>query len=347
MKFCPNLRIFDTSNYPDSKCGGLKPDIAIYLTDAERGLETDFSKMEMWLEFKHDALADGFRDPEDSMEPNANDHSFEHNSDLSKLTRGQLASYAAAHMGTQFRVHAFSALVCGRSARLIRWDRAGAIVTRAFDYTQRPEILAGFLWRYNQLDPQGRGCDASVSQPTQGEVENARILLQLDDHDCKFAKLLIPGAGDASDGYYIVPSPRYTSRSPFGRATRPSRAYDIERDKIVFCKDYWRIDQFGMKKEGDIYALLREHRVPHIAPFDRGEDVLGHTTVTQSLRQEKWACKTKEMPCHSHYRMSLDVVGRDLVNFASSWEFVKAMADAMEGKIPSMNDNGLRLIVIC
>jgi hypothetical protein len=54
------------------------------------------------------------------MDPNADDHSFKHDLDLSNLTTGQLASYAAAHMGTQFRVHAFSAMICGKFSRLIR-----------------------------------------------------------------------------------------------------------------------------------------------------------------------------------------------------------------------------------
>lgn len=66
-----------------------------------------------------------------------------------------------------------------------------------------------------------------------------------------------------------------------------------------------------MMKEGDIYALLKEHQVPHIALFDRG---LGHTAVTQTLRRERWVCETKEMSCYTHYRMSLNVVGRDLVD---------------------------------
>jgi hypothetical protein len=34
------------------------------------------------------------------------------------------------------------------------------------------------------------------------------------------------------------------------------------------------------------------------------------------------------------YRMSLDVVAQPLTLFDSSWEFVSAIADAMEAKIP-------------
>jgi len=327
----------NTSNDGDPECDGLKPDICVYPNGTKAG--TDFSKMEMWLEFKYDMPADGFRDPGDPLHPNANDHLFEHDSDLSRLTRGQLASYAAAHMGTQFRVHAFSVLICGRTARLVRWDRAGAVVSCTFDYVKRPEILAGFFWRYNHLDLEGRGSDTSVTQPTKREAEQARDLLQPNDKKCTFVKLLIPGAQDDSKKYYIIPLPKYILRSPFGRATRPSRAYDVAGDRVVFCKDYWRIDQPGMKKEGDVYALLKEHQVPHIPPFDRGNDILNHSTVTQTLSRDSWACKTKEMSCYQHHRISLAVVGRELASFTSSWEFVNAIADAMEGEILSMNND--------
>ena len=51
-------------------------------------------------------------------------------------------------MSTQFPVHMFSVLVCGRHARLMRWDRAGAIVTNSFDYVDKPDFLAKFFWNY-------------------------------------------------------------------------------------------------------------------------------------------------------------------------------------------------------
>lgn len=198
--------------------------------------------MEMWIEFKHDVAYDGYEDPRDPLMPSG--HQFERDTDQSTLTRGQLACYAAAHMGTQFRVHAFSLLLCGNFGRFFRWDRAGAVVSQTFNYIKRPKILAGFLWRYNHLSLEGRGHDLSVSKPTQDEIKSAREHLQL-YHDCTFVKLLMPRGTRASDGHYVIPSPRYTSRSPFGRATRPSRAYSVDKDKAVFYKDYWRIDGPG------------------------------------------------------------------------------------------------------
>ena len=43
--------------------------------------------------------------------------------------------------------------------------------------------------------------------------------------------------------------PKYTARSPFGRATRPTLAFNMETKVIVFLKHYWRADVDDMEKE--------------------------------------------------------------------------------------------------
>ena len=72
--------------------------------------------------------------------------------------------------------------------------------------------------------------------------------------------------------------------------------------------------------------------MPNITPFGKGNDVRDHTILTLTLRNEKWACCSREMVLLRQYRMSLDVVARYLVLFKSSKEFVSAIADAMVGK---------------
>ena len=84
--------------------------------------------------------------------------------------------------------------------------------------------------------------------------------------------------------------------------------------------------------EGEIYALLESKGVPNIPPFGKGNDVRDHTTLTHTLRDEKWACWSRAMVLLRQYRMSLDVIARHLTWFNSSREFVGAIADAMEGK---------------
>jgi hypothetical protein len=134
--------------------------------------------------------------------------------------------------------------------------------------------------------------------------------------------------------------PKYMARSPFRRATRPMLAFDMETREIVFLKDYWRADVDGMEKEGEIYTLLESNRVPNIAPFGKGNDVHDHVTITHTLRDEPWACWSRDMVYLRHYRMSLNVVARSLTSFCSSREFVSAIADTMQGKT-CFADSGL------
>ena len=336
--FAPNFKFIDTSVNPDVQRDKLAPDLSIYHSDdqPERNAKTDFSKMDLFVEFKATESSDPFCDPVGDVE--RQQFCFEKDSDGARLVRGQLSSYAAALAGSQFRVHTFCVLVCGKYARFIRWDRDGAIVTERFNYMQQPRFLARFFWQYNHLDPRRRGYDTSVSSidPENTDIQESyfKFLKMKNPAHLKFCILRVPGRDEAEDEKQVVVSfpPEYTARSPFGRATRPMLAFDMARKDIVFLKDYWRADVDGMEKEGEIYRLLESNGVPNIAPFGKGNDVRDHGTLTNALREENWACSSKEMVFLRHYRMTLDVVGRPLTSFRSSREFVGAIADAMEGK---------------
>ena len=57
----------------------------------------------------------------------------------------------------------------------------------------------------------------------------------------------------------------YTVRMPFGRATLGMRGWDMEANRMVYIKDYWRAE--GGEKEGEIYRSLEEKNVPNVATF--------------------------------------------------------------------------------
>jgi hypothetical protein len=116
-------------------------------------------------------------------------------------------------------------------------------------------------------------------------------------------------------------------------------AFDMETREIVFLKDYWRADVDRMEKEGEIYMLLESNRVPNIAPFGMGNDVCDHTTLTHTLRDELWACWSRDMVALRHYQMSLDVVAWLLTSFCYSQEFMSAIADTMQGKTSFADSN--------
>ncbi|KAF8234088.1 hypothetical protein L208DRAFT_1394550, partial [Tricholoma matsutake] len=289
--FAPKLKFIDTHANPDTQRDKLAPDISIYpINDQPQGdAKTDFSKMELFVEFKKADTSDPFRDPKDPLHPEAGDFRFENDSDDAQLVRGQLASYAAAHGGCQFRVHIFSVLVCGTYARFIRWDRDGATVTRRFNYIENPHFLADFFRRYDHLDRLQQGHDTSVSSLIPEDFQQIQHFESRlrDDNPAhrEFRILMVPDRDEPKVEKRFVVSfpPKYTARSPFGRATRPMLAFDMETREIVFLKDYWRADVDGMEKEGEIYALLESNRVPNIAPFGKGNDVRDHMTLMKNF----------------------------------------------------------------
>ncbi|KAF8872107.1 hypothetical protein CPB84DRAFT_1967539 [Gymnopilus junonius] len=335
--FIPGMQFRDTHANPDGRRDNLATDIAVYDSDdLPEGTITDFSKMSIFLEFKSRPEGDPFRDPKNYKKPKADNFRFESADDKPTENRGQIGSYAAAIAGSQFRLHLFSVSICRENARLIRWDRAGAVVTQSFNYKKEPELLADFFWRYSHLDLRQKGYDPTCSVALEEDItkmgDYERDLQEANSIHREFRKLLVPDRKEPDKGSQFIISypPYYESYSPFARATRGMLAYDLEADALVYLKDYWRADADGMEKEGDIYTILEDYNVPNIAPFGQGNDVEDHRTLTHLLRSFEWACWTVSMVQLRQYRMTLKVVGHPLTDFSSSREFVSAVADAME-----------------
>ena len=89
-------------------------------------------------------------------------------------TLGQITSYAAIQLGSQFHTHIFSVLIVRDLARIIRWDRSGAIVTEAIFYNQS-SLLINFFRHYSQAPPEMRGIDQSVSDPMPEEKKRSKM----------------------------------------------------------------------------------------------------------------------------------------------------------------------------
>ncbi|KAI0739884.1 hypothetical protein C8Q80DRAFT_1073967, partial [Daedaleopsis nitida] len=117
-----------------------------------------------------------------------------------KKTRGQIFNYAKVSFAVQQRVYLFMILVMGRQVRLLRWDRSGVAVSKAFDYYERWEFFCDILWRISFLHrfrPHSLGTDPSAtrifesdpdwltmdsaSQPTVTDVDHTARDLQPDE----------------------------------------------------------------------------------------------------------------------------------------------------------------------
>jgi hypothetical protein len=79
--FAPNLKFIDTHSNPDTECDKLAPDVGVYPIDnqPQGDTKTDFSKMELFIEFKIADTSDPFSDPEDPLKPQEGDFHLKRN----------------------------------------------------------------------------------------------------------------------------------------------------------------------------------------------------------------------------------------------------------------------------
>ncbi|KIM82817.1 hypothetical protein PILCRDRAFT_70424, partial [Piloderma croceum F 1598] len=341
-KFTPNLRIVNSSSNVD--CNSLsdfsfkiKPDVSVYCADSDPKVKTDSSLVEIFIEFKWSSGDDPFCDPYDVSCPHCGQgaKSFLHETTQANDTLGQITAYTATQLGAQYHTHVYSVFIMKGTAQLLRWDRSGTIVTEAINYNESP-LLAEFFRCYSVAPPAMRGKDQSVSDPTPIEAIEARKALGL-DNKVPLVKLQIPGAHDSLH-YYITSAPRTTSYTPPGHATRGGPAYNILQRTKVFLKDSWRVDLPDIQAKGLTYKTLMDAKVRNIPQCLTSGDISTaeyHATKTQSFTSQPCACRprTHFVP-HRHYHLALDVIGRSLTAFESSYEMVTTVRDGVIGELP-------------
>jgi hypothetical protein len=121
----------------------------------------DISCVEMIVEFKFSTSDDPFRRLDNGGTTLKSYNSI-----------GQITGYAAAHLGAQWRTCVYSVFILASIARIVRWDRTGAIFTGPIQYNSNPE-LAQFFWRYTRGDPAWRGLDPTATAPAAAELAQA------------------------------------------------------------------------------------------------------------------------------------------------------------------------------
>ncbi|OJT13844.1 hypothetical protein TRAPUB_9614 [Trametes pubescens] len=352
---CPGFTFRNTSNHPDQSggvIGGKKPDICCYKDDHLTAVETSDSKDPLgsrtnmglaatFFEIKLLKKSDFFCDPvHNAKGANLDDWPFvygwvtEAERPAIQEAFGQNVSYASEVAMRQFRHVVYSVTMAGTSARLIRWDRAGAIVTRAFDIHRKPECLCRIFWCFSHVSDAERGYDLTV-EPASAEDENVfkTLILQhiqrqlplatpeeqdeaLEEHFASSCVTSVSVFRKSDDGLsyhwqYLVSRPIVAPLSPVGRATRTYWAVDSAAKKVVFLKDSWR--QASDVPEGSVMKDLRSRKVPNIPPVEYEDDVPSlfverdaeddviyiddngrQTTQTQQFLDAPWLCGSKK-----------------------------------------------------
>ncbi|KAH9949651.1 hypothetical protein B0H21DRAFT_819824 [Amylocystis lapponica] len=141
-----------------------KPDAGVYPTSvAPTYNRTIWATIRLSIEFKKETTQD---DPFDDDDPL---NSFEATALKRKANRGQIIHSASEIFLRQHRCFLYSVIILGTSARIIRWDRSGALVTTKFDYKKQPQAICEFLWYFGRMSAEDQGYDPSVVPVTKEE----------------------------------------------------------------------------------------------------------------------------------------------------------------------------------
>lgn len=320
-KRCPGYK-FEVTATRASNVRDRRPGLCVYEKGVDKKHYTkdgnvlaNLGYAHMFIDVKGRGRTDFFKDPSPLKENDENDiidranHQFVLNVPASQLNRarldlGQIVAYATEACSRQHRQFYFSISLTGVKARLIRWDRSGAIATESFNLHENPELLCEFLWRFAHGTDLERGFDntvARVKNPTDvtlfKNVISQHVQLQtrlsgkeLDEALTKHydpervAVIQVFEGGSTSEGnihQYLISRPVV---SPYSMASRASRGYwavSRETQKVVFIKDTWRYDTGELSKEGDIIQTLTEKGVSNIPELIHHGDVPLYQIVNQ------------------------------------------------------------------
>ncbi|KAH9480759.1 hypothetical protein JR316_0007359 [Psilocybe cubensis] len=336
-----------TYSYADSK--PLVPDVVAYKQSvAVPQNSIDYMELELIFEFRtqqdkadpfdHRATKDSI-DSESQLDSTESQHPFEARGDANKVCPRRIYNYAKMWLGAQHRTHCYIVDIGDPYARIIRFDRAGALVSEQINYRIDGHLLLEFLWRHSQTTDEARGHDTTVRMvPLDDEkVKLAQSKLyqwRPQDHNVKVLEMDIPtSAGGVAHTVYVWGA-LSEPHSLIGRATRGYPAWDPSRpegEDIVFLKDSWRSCASGMEKETDILQTLNKHGVRNVPQYLYGDDIPGHRTITQDYTEAKWNAGgvAKDVMKRVHIRFIEDVVGLPLWEFENPRQLVVAIHDAI------------------
>ncbi|OBZ74038.1 hypothetical protein A0H81_06280 [Grifola frondosa] len=324
----------------------------------------------LWLEFKKDEHRDdGFDDD--------NLAQFEARANFRQKIRGQLIAYAEMVMKQQQRTHLFSVFILGNCGRILRWDRAGACVTKKFDYVKHPEILGEFFWRFSHSTLEMQGHDPSAVLVKPGTKEY-RLMQKMSidgdrNQDAPFDYIRELFAASLEEGwpryklevkdkkkgtrYFLVAKPQFTAPGLAGRGTRSYVAIDIEEKVFVHLKDQWRYDFPNVLREGDVLEMLNYAGVSNVPTLVCHGDVREQCTETQ----DRWTALPESVPGislqdtnndkeewkpyppkrHMHYRIVEKEVGKSLKEFKDSLSLVKHILDGVTAHEEAVEKAGI------
>ncbi|EJF59459.1 hypothetical protein DICSQDRAFT_17506, partial [Dichomitus squalens LYAD-421 SS1] len=260
--------------------------------------------------------------------------------------RGQLTSYADLLFTVQQRVCIFMLFVIGRRFRILRWDRAGVIVTKSIDYFEDWNPLCNFFWCISRLPDNKLGFDPTATRLFETDpeweqmdtfatalesdvsseprpLEDGELELKSEIEDAEGPGFLrVPDSGKTRD--YLVGKPTVYASGAIGRGTRGYVGLDVQTGRFVRLKDAWRASYDEMEKEGTIVERLNHAGITGVPTVICHGDVDRQRTATA-------ACTKSDCPLrqHRHYRIAVYEVCMPLKEFQHGQQLLSIVLDCL------------------
>ncbi|GBE84618.1 hypothetical protein SCP_0605970 [Sparassis crispa] len=311
---CPGFTFKDTatSGAELGEIGSMNAHVCCYSQDLNDSHSDPLGGADLYIDVQRYPSLDPFTDP--TPENDRRSHEFVINVGDDRTRKhaeealGRNVACATEVCARQHRAFYFSISLAGSRARLIRWDRCGAIVSESFDIRAQPGPLCEFLWRYAHASKSQRGYDVSVEPATREEEElfresikrHVKLQLDLDEEDLVAAMeehyqpgvvVAVNMVDEGSPGQVarrlLISRPVVSPVSLTGRGTRGYWAVtaDGPRSEVVFLKDTWRYNG-QQQKEGAILADLQGAGVSNIPRLISHGDVLERLPIANRMDED-------------------------------------------------------------
>ncbi|KAK0500853.1 hypothetical protein EDD18DRAFT_1348287 [Armillaria luteobubalina] len=201
-----------------------------------------------------------------------------------------------------------------RQTGFFKWERAYAVVSRAFDLATEGEYLVEFLYRFSELTDARRGKDDTVMLATEAEIALAkgfvRPWIHADDSNQRlFVRIRMPFGKSERE---VVAGPAIAAhQSVLGRAILGLPVYDIQTGTVMFLKDSWR--DINLPQESEILQILKTAGVYNVPTFvsDVTEEV-GHPLETFKSSKQLTRIVYKAFLSHEEAFTKCKILHRDI-----------------------------------
>lgn len=185
----------DTSAWTEAIKDEIKPDLAMYpdtndalavlgyTRDMEATARRAWTRMTMPIEAKYTAESSAFHFEEGQ--------GLLRNSRKGREAQTQIAKYVSEIMVHQHRTFVFLLSICQTKARITRWDRAGCIVSKPFDFVEEPGKLLNFVFRLALMSQSELGHDTTAVLATEEEVERLTTMVHVNEYARECAEKIL------------------------------------------------------------------------------------------------------------------------------------------------------------